>query len=119
MKFTGIVQKNSGRGKQLGFPTANILAPADLQDGLYLGLTEGAPALVFVGANTTFGETDRRAEIYILDFDNDIYGRQIEVETLKKIRDVIKFDSAEALVAQMQEDERVAKEFFANYNISN
>lgn len=72
------------------------------------------PALVFIGAAETFGEKDRKAEIYILDFDEDIYGQEVEVEIIKKIRENQKFDSKEALVEQMKEDERLAREYFAN-----
>jgi len=117
MKFSGIVKKNLGRGKKLGFPTANIEAPKDLVDGLYVGFVEGKPALIFVGANETFEEADRQAEVYLLDFMGDLYDKKIHVETIKKTREVIKFNSAEELIEQMKQDEQVAREFFANYNI--
>ncbi|OGE83535.1 MAG: hypothetical protein A3B10_03435 [Candidatus Doudnabacteria bacterium RIFCSPLOWO2_01_FULL_44_21] len=119
MKFSGIVKKYSGRGKKLGFPTANIEAPKSLEDGLYVGWTDGKPSLIFVGVNETFNETDRRAEVYILDFDQDLYEKQIQVEILKKIREVRKFDSKGALIEQMKQDEEVAREFFKRYNQRN
>ena len=117
MKFSGVVKKQSGRGKSLGFPTANIDAPATIEDGLYIGLTNKKPSLIFIGANETFGETDRRAEIYLLDFAGDLYDQQIEVETLKKIREVIRFDSKEALVEQMKKDEKEARTYFKLQNV--
>ena len=116
MKFSGIVKKYLGRGKELGFPTANLEAPKNLPDGLYLGWANELRALIFIGPNKTFGETKRRAEVYILDFDQDLYGQKLEVETIKKIRDVIKFDSKEALIEQMKIDEEVARGFFGSYN---
>lgn len=121
MKFKGIVKKFTGRGRELGFPTANIeIKDLALKDGLYLGrvwITDAEfNALVFIGANKTFAETDRRAEIYILDFDQYIYAQELAVETIKKIRDVQKFESADELIAQMKKDEKVARKFFAKYN---
>jgi riboflavin kinase/FMN adenylyltransferase len=112
MKFKGIVKRYSGRGRQLGFPTANIQAPKDLSDGLYVGLANDKPSLIFIGANQTFGETDRRAEIYILDFNDDLYDKLIEIETLKKLRDVIKFETKEELITQMKKDEEDARLYF-------
>lgn len=116
MKFTGIVKKGAERGKQLGFPTANFDLPENVADGIYLGLANDKPSLVFIGANETFGETNRHAEAYLLDFNENLYGQQIVVELVKKLRDNKKFDSQELLVDQMRHDEQVAREFFANYN---
>jgi riboflavin kinase/FMN adenylyltransferase len=123
MKISGIVKKGAGRGKRLGFPTANIDLPKDLEieDGLYLGRVEVNPStslgqklasLIFVGANETFGESEKQGEVYILDFEGDLYGQKIFVEIIKKIRDVIKFSSVEDLISQMKKDEIIAKEFF-------
>ncbi len=123
MKFTGIVKKHLGRGKKLGFPTANIEAPKEIEDGLFLAFTEIAskkyPSILFVGASQTFDETDRRAESYVLDFSGDLYGQEIEIEIVKKLRDNKKFDSQKALIEQMKKDEKVAKEFFKDYNLDN
>ncbi len=113
MKFSGKVMKNSGRGKKIGFPTANMEAPKDLENGLFLGLANTKPALIFIGANETFDETDRRVEVYILDFDGDLYGQTIEIEVHKKIRDVIKFESKGALIEQMKKDESEARKYFS------
>ena len=112
MKFSGMVHKRHGRGRALGFPTANLDAPKNLADGLYVGYADSKPALIFIGANETFGEDLRQAEVYILDFQGDLYDRTIAVETLERIRDVIKFDSTAALITQMKLDERQAREFF-------
>jgi riboflavin kinase/FMN adenylyltransferase len=112
MNFSGVVKKNLGRGKKLGFPTANIDAPDDVGDGLYLGLANKSPALVFIGQAKTFDETDRKAEIYILDFEGDLYGQEIEVEIIKKLRENKKFQTERALIEQMWLDEQAARRYF-------
>jgi riboflavin kinase / FMN adenylyltransferase len=128
MRFKGIVLRGKGRGKDLGFPTANVEGPEEIEDGLYVGYAsitppsvpphqgEGRkPALIFVGAAETFGETKRNAEVYILDFSEDLYGQKIDVEILKKIRENKKFDSKEELIAQMNEDVKVARNYFETF----
>lgn len=114
--FKGVVQKNLGRGKELGYPTANVQIPADYPEGIFFGTTclnnKKYPSLVFIGKPLTFGESDKKAEMYILDFDADIYGQTIEIEVLEKIRENEKFASAQKLVEQIQEDERRAREYF-------
>lgn len=116
MKIRGVVQRHLGRGRKLGFPTANIEIGKGVQDGIYVanvGPME-LPALVFIGAAKTFGEKKRWAEIYILDFDKDIYGQEIEVELMKKIRENMKFESEEELIKQMADDVKEAKGYFAS-----
>ena len=114
--LTGTVQHSTGRGKKLGYPTANIPPTNDIKDGLYVGLArldaEKHPALIFIGPAITFGETERKAGIYMLDFKEDLYDKEIHVDILQKQRDNIKFESSEELIAQMQKDEKAAKEFF-------
>jgi len=120
ISIKGAVKTNRQRGRDLGFPTANIDVASDIADGLYLGYTkllgEGEktawPSLIFVGAAITFGETARFAETYILDFTGELYGREIELELLEKIRDNIKFDSAGEMVAQIIKDEKAARVHF-------
>lgn len=114
--FSGVVQRNLGRGRELGYPTANVFITLDLPDGLFLGYTHlGSrilPSLVFIGPNVTFDETDKKAEVFILDFNEDIYGKEIEVDVLKKLRDGIKFTTVDALISQMKQDELEARKFF-------
>lgn len=125
MRITGKVKKVQGRGKILGFPTANFDLTDPVEDGIYVGFTEIDPSsgatmrlasLVFIGANVTFGEDNRHGEVYILDYDENLYGQEIAVDLQKKIRDNMKFNSPEQLIDQMRQDERVAREFFSNYN---
>ncbi|CAN5229099.1 hypothetical protein BH09PAT2_BH09PAT2_09180 [soil metagenome] len=112
----GRVEKNLGRGRKLGYPTANFPIAADAPEGIFVGYTtvkdRRLPSLIFVGPAITFGETDKKAEIYILDFDEDIYDQIIEVDVVKKLRDNIKFASAEELTEQMKQDEVEARKFF-------
>lgn len=100
----------------MGFPTANLPAQKGLEEGIYLATTywnnRSFPSLAFVGAARTFGESERKVEVYLLDFSGDLYGQELDVQLIKKVRDNKKFDSAEALVAQMKEDERVARKYF-------
>ena len=112
MKVKGLVEKHLGRGRDLGFPTANLNVKTDLEEGIYLAKAEGLPAMAFVGSAITFGDTKKVFEVYILDFAEDLYGKEIEVEMIKKIRDNKKFNSKEELVLQMKSDEQVAREYF-------
>jgi len=118
MKITGIVLRNVGRGKKLGFPTANIAAPQDAKDGIYLGYTnfdaKRFPSLLFIGKAVTFDETKRFAESYILDFHGDLYGKTVEMEFVEYVRDSRRFVSGEEMKKQIAEDERIARVFFAN-----
>lgn len=112
----GFVKKNKGRGRKLGFPTANLEIPLDLPEGIFLGYTKYKeskyPSLVFIGAPITFKELDKKAEIYILDYDETIYDEFIEIDIEKKLRDNIKFESKEELIKQMKKDERDARNYF-------
>jgi riboflavin kinase/FMN adenylyltransferase len=112
----GIVQKGHKRGKQMGFPTMNFPLTQQLPEGIYLSKitidNKTYNALTFIGAAKTFAETTFQAETYVFDFNQDVYGKEVTVELLKKIRDNQKFDSEEALIQQMEEDKKQAKEFF-------
>ena len=116
-KVSGIVKKSKGRGRELGFPTANIQVSADVEEGIFVAWvkigSKKLPSLFFVGKALTFGESKKQGEAYILDFEGDLYGKEIEVDILKKIRENETFESAEELVVQMRDDEKRAREFFA------
>ncbi len=115
----GQVKKHLGRGAKLGYPTANIDIPADAQEGVFVGYTtifperSRRPSIIFIGAPEMFGDEEKRLEAHILDFEGDLYGQEIVVEIIHKLRDNRKFSTQEELVAQMKEDERQASEFFA------
>ncbi len=114
--FGGFVQKNKGRGRKLGFPTANLEIPLDLPEGIFVGHTKYKekeyPSLIFIGAPITFKELDKKAEIYILEYSEQIYDEFIEVVVLKKLRDSIQFKNKEDLIVQMKKDEKDARDFF-------
>ncbi|PIR13291.1 hypothetical protein COV49_02745 [Candidatus Falkowbacteria bacterium CG11_big_fil_rev_8_21_14_0_20_39_10] len=118
--FSGIVQKHLRRGTALGYPTANIDVRPETPEGIFVGLAhienKRYPSLVFVGKALTFDEDDKKAEIFILDFDSDIYGKILNVEVHKKLRDNQKFNTSEALVQQIKKDELQARDFFSTIN---
>lgn len=116
-KFWGKVRTHSKRGKSLGFPTANIILTKKIPEGIYLSNTtiqnQLYPSLTFIGVAKTFNEKELKAENYLLDFNQNIYGRWISVKLIKKIRGNKKFASVEELVAQMKKDEAEARKYFA------
>lgn len=116
MKISGTVKYGKNRGKALGFPTANVVLDKNVEQGIYISIVQlddkTYKALTFIGAAETFDEKEFKAEVYILDFNEDIYGKEINVELLKKIRDVKKFSSPEELKEKMKEDEKTAREYF-------
>lgn len=111
----GVVVRGAARGKGLGFPTANLEidhALARPPIGVYAGIAHVGgmkyPAAINIGVNPTFGgergTSPVNVEAYILDFANDIYDEVIRLEFWKRLRDEKRFDSVEALVAQMHLD---------------
>jgi len=119
----GIVKQHMGRGTRLGFPTANLDIILDVAEGVYLAWTEidgkKYPSLAFSGVAKTFGDQEKIFEVYILDFEKDLYGHNIGVQLVKRIRNVTKFNNAQELINQMKEDEQVARDFFKTYNWDN
>lgn len=115
-KFWGKVRKHNQRGRKLGFPTANINLTKNIPEGIYVSRTRiGSstyPALTFIGTARTFSEKSFHAETYILDFDQNIYGKWISTKLLKKIRGNEKFNSVGELIDQMKKDEVVARIFW-------
>jgi riboflavin kinase / FMN adenylyltransferase len=118
----GTVRRGDGRGKDLGFPTANV--PVDETyavppDGVYAGYVnvdgERHQAAISVGTNPTFGVVERRVESYVLDAPGgiDLYDREIRVEFIQRLRGMEAFDTVEALVAQMHDDVAEAREVLA------
>lgn len=126
-RFSGVVARGDRRGRELGFPTANLPVPAALAcpaDGVYAGwltrldgrdahgapLPEGGeperwPAAISVGTNPTFDGVDRRVESYVLDrTDLELYGAEIAVDFVDRIRGMVRFDGIEALIVQMDDD---------------
>jgi riboflavin kinase / FMN adenylyltransferase len=117
----GVVVQGDQRGRGLGFPTANV--PTDAMtaappDGVYAGWLrrldtgETYPAAISVGTNPTFdGVRDRRVESYVLDrTDLELYGVEVEVSFVERLRGMVAFESVEALVEQMTADVDRARE---------
>jgi riboflavin kinase / FMN adenylyltransferase len=103
----GIVVRGDGRGRELGFPTANLEVPEGLlvpPDGVYAGWTGGHRAAVSIGTNPHFDGVERRVEAYLLDFDGDLYGERLLVEIWSLLRGQRRFDSLEELVAAIGDD---------------
>ena len=104
----GEVVTGDRRGRELGFPTANLVPDPDLVcpgHGIYVATANGMCACVSVGVRPTFG-TGRGVlvEVYVLDFDGDLYGSTLRVEFTRRLRGERRFPSAEALVEQMHRD---------------
>ena len=109
--MAGPVVTGDKRGRTLGFPTANVnvsKAMAHPGDGIYAtwALVNGRrlPSATSIGVRPTFGLTERLVEVYILDFDGDLYGQELQVEFVDKLRDQETFSSLEALVEQINLD---------------
>ena len=112
----GIVVHGNARGRTIGYPTAN-LAPLDRvilpADGVYVVDVEHNGkifrGMASVGKNVTFEGDELRFEANLFDFTEEIYGDTIRIIWLDKIRDMVKFDGIEELVAQLKSDEEVAR----------
>ena len=115
-RMSGRVEQGNARGRQLGWPTANIrpdprrALPAD---GVYLAIVplEGVEwrAVVNLGSRPTFQEGERLLEAHLLEYDGDLYGRELAIEFVDRVRDVRRFDSIEALREQIARDAESAR----------
>ncbi len=111
-ELEGTVVTGDQRGGTLGFPTANlatephVLVPAY---GIYAGEALEHRAAVSVGVNPHYGGSERRIEAFLLDFEDDLYGRGLRVELWQRLRDERAFESEEELVAQIARDVEAAR----------
>lgn len=121
-RVSGEVVHGQHLGRAIGFPTANVAPPpglAPLADGIYAAWawlpddTEPRPAVAYVGSRPTVDDGQRMVETHILDFDGDIYGKSLSTDLLERLRPDERFDSLEALVAQMEIDKARARESLA------
>ncbi|MCX6143793.1 MAG: bifunctional riboflavin kinase/FAD synthetase [Ignavibacteriales bacterium] len=123
----GTVVRGDGRGRQLGYPTANLQLSSNRkmipQDGIYFAHVEidstVFACMVSIGVRPTFFTHGQRTiEAHLLDFDADLYGRTITLQFLKRLREERKFDSAAQLIEQMNKDKeesrRLEQEFHAS-----
>jgi riboflavin kinase/FMN adenylyltransferase len=110
----GTVERGDARGRELGFPTANVGVPANIclpLDGVYAGMFSGTdgishPAAISAGRRPTFYAEAGMflVEAYVLDFDGDLYGQKARVRFTHRLRGQERFDDVTDLVAQMHRD---------------
>jgi riboflavin kinase / FMN adenylyltransferase len=111
-RLEGIVVRGDGRGRELGFPTANLsmtrfaAVPADGVYACWFVHSDGRklPAAVSVGTNPTFSGRERRVEAFVLDANEDFYGQRVALDFVTRVRGQLKFDSGDALVVEMRRD---------------
>jgi riboflavin kinase/FMN adenylyltransferase len=119
-RVDGVVERGDQRGRELGFPTANLRTDAWAAvpaDGVYAGRAvrldewgrtlphqDLGTAAISVGTNPTFEVRQRRVEAYVLDFSGDLYGATLGIEFVERLRGMEKFDSVAGLITQMQAD---------------
>ena len=108
---SGVVVEGDGRGRELGFPTANVAVGPQMLlpgDGIYASwaIINGVrrPSATSVGVRPTFGLSERLVEVYIMDYEADLYGQQIEVEFVGKLREQETFPNVAALIEQIDRD---------------
>jgi len=116
----GVVQRGDQRGRDLGYPTANLVLGDYLRPkyGIYavrVTLDDGSeiPGVANLGVRPTFDPPQELLEAHLFDFDGDLYGRKIEVALHGFIREERRFDGIEALVSHMKEDEAKARHLLA------
>jgi len=123
------VVEGEKRGRTIGFPTANLdgIPPRKIipARGVYAAWVTGAaapatsviarkqPAMVNIGYRPTFNGTDRTVEAHVLNFAGDLYGEQLRLHFLERIRDERSFDGPEALVAQLKKDRAACEAIFS------
>jgi len=112
----GRIVHGAKRGRALGYPTVNVATPPERllpRDGIYATrvIVSGAshPAATSLGLRPTFGGTERVLESYLLDFSGDLYGAEVGTEFVARIRDELRFDSAEALRERIATDVQAAR----------
>lgn len=119
-RLDGVVVRGDQRGRELGYPTANVRTAsfaAVPADGIYAGRVARIdewgntladlptlPAAISVGSNPTFEGRHRSVEAFVLDFEGDLYGQNLGVEFVSRLRGMVKFDSVADLITQMAAD---------------
>ena len=120
-RLAGTVIPGDGRGRSLNYPTANLDVPARKLipgNGVY-AISSCHDELILhgllnIGSRPTFGGRDRLVEIHFFDFNNTLYGKEVEIQIIDKIRDEIKFSDSTKLTGQIRKDEQVARRLLAS-----
>jgi len=118
-RIRGLVIHGAGRGRQLGYPTANLDEVETLlpSGGIYAGRASADgrwwPAAISIGPNPTFGEGTLKVEAHLIDYEGWLYNRHVEIDFLARLRDIQRFDSASDLVRQMDRDIAATREIAA------
>jgi riboflavin kinase/FMN adenylyltransferase len=126
-RVDGVVVRGDRRGRELGYPTANVETPpftAIPADGVYAGhlvprdprsgaSTARLPAAISVGTNPTFQGSRRNVEAFVLDWDGDLYGEHVGIEFAARLRPMLRFPTVDDLVAAMDRDVAETREVLA------
>jgi riboflavin kinase/FMN adenylyltransferase len=117
--FEGEVVKGDQRGRELGFPTANLIPDERLVtpgNGVYAAFANGHPAAVNVGTRPTFdSDLGVLIETFLIDFNGDLYGQNLRVAFVERLRPELAFDEVDALVEQMHADVEDARRICADF----
>jgi riboflavin kinase/FMN adenylyltransferase len=110
-RLEGVVVRGDRRGREIGFPTANLMCgryAAVPGDGVYAAWLvrgdERLPAAVSIGTNPTFAGRERRVEAYVLEFDGDLYGERVALDFGAHLREMRTYDGVDPLIAQIRDD---------------
>ncbi len=121
-RVTGPVIHGAHLGRTIGYPTANVQPAPELvplADGIYASratipnVVTDHPAMTYVGTRPTVNTGARLVETHLLDFDDDLYGRPLNVDLLQRLREDATFEGLNALVAQLVRDEAATREYFS------
>jgi riboflavin kinase/FMN adenylyltransferase len=116
---SGRVVHGAKRGRQLGFPTANVHMRHERPalKGVYAVKLDGLHGVANLGWRPTVAGLQKLSlEVHLLDFSGDLYGRHVHVSFLKKLRDEMKFPDFDALKAQIAFDAQAARDYFEHFN---
>jgi len=122
-RIHGEVIRGAGRGRTLGYPTANVGRTDTLlpSEGIYAGRAwvddSPWPAAISIGPNPTFDETALKVEVYLIEFEGDLYEKVIEVDFLTQLRKIKRFRSAEQLTTQMNRDIATARDVCRRFEL--
>jgi len=119
--LSGPVVTGAGRGVTLGFPTANLSVSPEQAvptDGVYATRAyidgKAYPSLTYIGSSPTFGGKERRIEAYVLDYNGTLYGRELKIDIMERLRGDVKLKSTEELKQQIAEDVKKGKIILGN-----